>query len=70
MLSVGAAGFQQLCLACTKGLQDRNEESYLPPLGLLETLIGVFPEQARGQHEHLAAMFLAAQVSIYSFFPV
>ena len=62
MLSVGVAGFQQLCLACRKGLEDEDEESYLPPLGLLETLVGVFPEQTRGQHKYLAAMFQAAQV--------
>lgn len=62
-MAVGSEGFQQLCLACRRGLEDGEEEVYLPPLELLETLVGVFPEQAWGQRQHLATVFQAAQVS-------
>lgn len=62
MLAVGSGGFQELCLACRSGMEKGDEASYLPPLGLLETLASVFPEQARGQREHLATVFQAAKV--------
>ena len=68
MLAVGAGGFQELCLACRSGM-GKGEKSYLPPLGLLETLVGVFPEQARGQRDQLATVFQAAKVRRRFSFP-
>lgn len=63
-MGVGTRGFQHLCLACRRGLEDGEEDLYLPALELLETLLGVFSELARGQLEHLASVFQAAQVGV------
>ena len=41
-----------------------QETLYLPPLGLLETLAGVFPEQAMAQRDQLATVFQAAKVRL------
>ena len=38
------------------------EDVFFPPLGLLETMVFVLPERARGQESHLAAVFVAAKV--------
>lgn len=59
---MGAAGFQELCLACRRGMEEGMEGVYLPPLGLVETMVAVFPERGRGQESHLAAVFVAAMV--------
>lgn len=61
-MAVGPEGFRYLCLACARGLEDGEDDVYLPPLDLLETLAGVFPDQARGQLAHIATVFQAAQV--------
>ncbi|CAM9525786.1 unnamed protein product, partial [Scytosiphon promiscuus] len=61
VLAMGTAGFQEVCLACRRGMEEGDSGAFLPPLGLLEAMVGVFPEQARGQEGHLAAVFLAAQ---------
>lgn len=63
VLAVGTEGFRHLCLACVRGLEEEDEDVYLSPLELLETLCGVFPEQARGQVAHLGMVFQAAQVN-------
>lgn len=62
VLAMGAAGFRELCLACRRGLEAGIEDVYLPPLGLLETMVLVLPERAKGQEGHLAAVFVAAKV--------
>lgn len=59
---MSSSGFQELCLACRRGFEEGESRVFLPALGLLETMVGVFPEQARGQEGHLAAVFLAAMV--------
>lgn len=48
-------------------MEEGDSGAFLPPLGLLEAMVGVSPEQARGQEGHLAAVFLAAKVSARSF---
>lgn len=61
-MAVGTEGFRHLCLTCVRGLEDGNEDVYLPPLELLESLGGVFPEQTREEFAHLGMVFQAAQV--------
>eukprot|EP00903_Cladosiphon_okamuranus_P009357 g8923.t1 len=61
VLAVGVAGFQELCLACRRGMEQGLEDMFLPPLGLLETMVFVLPERAMGQEGHLAAVFAAAE---------
>lgn len=61
------AGFQELCLACRRGMEEGDDGVFLPPLGLLEAMVKVFPEQARGQEGNLASVFLVAEVGNTTF---
>lgn len=45
-------------------MEEGIEDVYLPPLGLLETMLAVLPERALGQEGHLAAVFVAATVRL------
>ncbi|CAM9556832.1 unnamed protein product, partial [Hapterophycus canaliculatus] len=65
VLAMGTAGFQEVCLACRRGMENGDSGAFMPPLGLLEAMVGVFPEQARGQEGQLAAVFLAAKENGY-----